>query len=267
VPMITMGRLGSMIYKARPADDAIIAMFNASKNIIHMALQDLGPCCFPNTKTALPGCVWPKKYLQALARAIYERGVDVEIALSNPGSIPGGLGPTEALYGNGWSCNDVASEIVKAIRDIGGTDDEKLRVMVQENLRLCFIRQGTKNTWNDDKTMGMHAKHFIIDDTAYYIGSQNLYVCDLAEWGILIDDKKQTQKCMNEYWNQMWENSYKEGDDGDCDVDKVMDGLDVNRDGASTFGHSRSEREQMYIQAAGNVGSLMHRRRHTEDSA
>jgi len=31
-------------------------------------------------------------------------------------------------------------------------------------------------------TMGNHSKHFIVDDIATYIGSQNLYVCDLAEW-------------------------------------------------------------------------------------
>merc|ERR1711865_1253551 len=74
--------------------------------------------------------------------------------------------------------------------------------------------------------MGMHAKHFIIDDRAYYIGSQNLYACDFAEWGILIDDPAQTKKCMTEYWNPLWKASFT---GQDCNDDNVMDGLDVDR--------------------------------------
>ncbi|CAK0852627.1 unnamed protein product [Prorocentrum cordatum] len=116
VPMITIGRYGKILLKNRPSDQAFIAMVNASKKIIRMALQDIGPCCFPGTKIALPGCTWPKPYLQALGKAILERGVDLEIAVSNPGSIPGNLSPTEALYGNGWECADVAAEIIKTIQ-------------------------------------------------------------------------------------------------------------------------------------------------------
>lgn len=77
--------------------------------------------------------------------------------------------------------------------------------------------------------MGMHAKHFIVDDTATYIGSQNLYVCDLAEWGVLIDNKEATMQMMAEYWTPMWKYSFT-GED--VDVDLVMDGLEIDRDGA-----------------------------------
>jgi phosphatidylserine/phosphatidylglycerophosphate/cardiolipin synthase-like enzyme len=258
VPMITMGRYGSLLLRARPSDDAFIAMVGASREIIRMALQDIGPCCFPGLKMALPGCTWPKRYLEALGKAIL-RGVDVEIALSNPGSIPGNLGPTEALYGNGWECADVASEIIKTIQDeVDDGDDttndhEGLRSIITENLRICYIRQGSANTWGDDKTMGMHAKHFIIDDVAYYIGSQNWYVCDLAEWGILVDDADQTRKVLQEYWNPMWQNSFRLGQD--CDVDDVLDGLDVDRDGESMAFKGYDERQRLLREAAGNFGA------------
>ena len=56
--------------------------------------------------------MWPKEYLAAIGKAIYERGVDIEMVLSNPNSIPGGLKGTEANYGNGWDCVDVAAEII-----------------------------------------------------------------------------------------------------------------------------------------------------------
>jgi len=245
VPMITMGRYGDMIRNARPSDEAFVAMFDSAKKIIHMALQDLGPITLPQVPgpVTVPGCVWPKAYLEAFGRAIWEREVDIEIAVSNPGSIPAGMSPTQACYGNGWTCEDVAAEVIKTIKDqYDDVDDDSLRKCVRENLRVCYIRESMGNKWSDGKTMGMHAKHFIIDDRAYYIGSQNLYACDLAEWGILIDDPAQTKKCMTEYWNPLWKASFT-GED--CNVGKVMDGLDVDRTGGNPGDADEETKELM----------------------
>jgi len=230
VPIITIGRHGTLVHEDRPSDDAFVAMMDSAQTVIHLALQDLGPVCIPKTKIPLPGTGWPKAYFSALGAAIWERGVDVEIALSNPGSVPGGLSPLEAAYGNGWSCNDVASEIIKTIREqFPEAEDGDLRQKVSDNLRICFIREEPGNAWEDGMSMGFHAKHFIIDDVTAYIGSQNLYVCDLAEWGVVVDDEEATKAMMEEYWTPMWNYSFT-GEDSD--VDAVMDGLDIDRDGA-----------------------------------
>eukprot|EP00581_Thalassiosira_minuscula_P020018 CAMPEP_0183714334 /NCGR_PEP_ID=MMETSP0737-20130205/8881_1 /TAXON_ID=385413 /ORGANISM="Thalassiosira miniscula, Strain CCMP1093" /LENGTH=671 /DNA_ID=CAMNT_0025943241 /DNA_START=123 /DNA_END=2138 /DNA_ORIENTATION=- len=230
IPIITVGRYGALTNVERPADDAFIAMFNSAQTIIRLALQDLGPVCIPNTKIPLPGTSWPKTYFAALGKAIWERGVDVEILLSNPASVPGSLTPLEGAYGNGWDCNDVSAELIKTIKEeFPDAEDDDLRQKVSDNLRVCFIREECGNTWEDGMTMGMHAKHFIIDDIALYIGSQNLYVCDLAEWGVVIDDEEKVKAMMDEYWNPMWEHSFT-GED--VDVDAVMDGLDIDRNGA-----------------------------------
>ena len=70
---------------------------------------------------------------------------------------------------------DVAAEIIKTITeqfpDTKDKDDE-LRKKVEDNLRVCFIRVALGSTWEDGTNIGMHAKHFIIDDKASYIGSQ-----------------------------------------------------------------------------------------------
>jgi hypothetical protein len=258
IPMISMGRYGCLLSRERPSDDAIVAMFNAAKTIIHCSLQDLGPITIMGlaTPVAVPGCVWPKAYLTAMGTAMYERGVDIEIALSNPGSVPGGLKMTDALYGNGWTCAMVASEIIKTIKETNpDADDAQLRKMVTENLRVCYIRQAKKNTWADGLTMGNHAKHFIIDNQTYYIGSQNLYICDLAEWGVLVDNKAQTKKCMDEYWNPMWKQSYL---GTDCDVQEVMDGLDVDRDGDDVEYATKEQLAQAHVQAAKSPGHDTH---------
>ena len=234
VPLISIGRQGYMFLDrtTRPSDDAILAMINSSQKIIRLVLQDLGPVCLPGSKKALPGLKWPHTYLTALGKAIYERGVDIEMVLSNPNSIPGGMKGTEANYGNGWSCVDVAAEIVKSIKKQDTeVDDAKLRSMVLDNLRICFIRHGKSSEYEDGKTIGLHSKTFFIDDVACYIGSQNLYMCDLAEWGIVVDNEEEVQKIKEEYFTPMWNNSYT-GED--VDVEKVMDGLDVDRDGEDT---------------------------------
>lgn len=245
VPLISIGRQGTIVRKSRPSDDAILAMINSSKKIIRMTLQDLGPVCIPGSKVALPGLKWPKAYLAAIGKAIYERGVDVEIVLSNPNSIPGGLNGTEANYGNGWDCVDVAAEIVKRIqKQYTKVDDEKLRAMIAENLRICFIRHDKQAQYADGKSIGLHSKHFIVDDTCCYIGSQNLYMCDLAEWGVVIDSEEEVKKIMDDYFIPMWTSSYT-GED--VDVQKVMDGLKVNRDGAGKIfgGHNDAAAQQL----------------------
>jgi len=84
--------------------------------------------------------------------------------------------------------------------------------------------------WEQKQVIANHAKFFIVDDLCYYIGSQNLYIANLAEWGIIVDDEAQTRKVLEEYWRPMWNCSYKK-DPPDCNVDEVMNGLDINRDG------------------------------------
>merc|ERR1719422_2903374 len=125
-------------------------MFDSAQEIIHMALQDLGPITLPGIPgpTPVPGCVWPQAYLKAFGRAIWEREVDVEIVLSNPGSIPDNLSPTEANYGNGWSCADVAAEIIRTIKDqFSDVEDDDLREKVRDNLRVCFLKQNHSTVW------------------------------------------------------------------------------------------------------------------------
>jgi hypothetical protein len=163
VPVITMGRYGVIMKEARPSDDAFVAMLDSAQHIIRLTLQDLGPVCLPGTKLALPGCTWPHEYLGALARVIWTRGVDVEIVLCNPASIPGDLSPAEACYGNGWSCVDVAAEIIKSIqKQFPDAHDGDLRLKVENNLRLCMLKSPRGgSSYKDGGTLGLHCKLFV----------------------------------------------------------------------------------------------------------
>jgi hypothetical protein len=165
--------------------------------------------------------------------------------------MPDGLGPLDACYGNGWSCVDVAAEIIKRIKkQFPQADDASLRKKVEDNLRVCFIRHAKTNTYKSGMTIGNHTKHFIIDGITSYTGSQNLYVCDLAEWGVVIDDATVTKKIMDDFWYPLWEASYT-GED--CDVNAVMDGLKIERDGERVNAFTLEGRNKLEQAAAGNA--------------
>jgi len=235
-PIITMGRYGAILKTKRPSDDAFIAMFHAAEHSIRCALQDLGPVCVPHTKLAAPGTGWPTNNLNALAYVMWTKGVDVEIVLSNPVSIPNPPQPIGNQYGNGWECVDVASELIKCIKGQFPTAlDSKLREVVEDNLRVCYLKCPRGGSYySDGGTLGLHSKYFIIDDRTCYIGSQNLYKCDLAEWGVVIDDIAAVTSIKNQYWDPMWQVSYTQCD---CDVDQVMDGLDIRRHSVAEAAH------------------------------
>ena len=140
-------------------------------------------------------------------------------------------------------CVDVASELIKCIQaQFPDAPDDKLRETVQDNLRVCFLRcpKGGCN-YSDGASLGLHSKHFIIDDVCTYIGSQNLYTCDLAEWGVVIDSPEAVGDIKEQYWDPLWKVSY---DKDDCDVDKVMDGLGIDRAAISRLTMTKYELEQ-----------------------
>eukprot|EP00929_Paragymnodinium_shiwhaense_P122078 TRINITY_DN9461_c0_g1_i1.p1 TRINITY_DN9461_c0_g1~~TRINITY_DN9461_c0_g1_i1.p1 ORF type:complete len:776 (+),score=186.07 TRINITY_DN9461_c0_g1_i1:79-2406(+) len=240
VPMITCGRYGALhkcSATANPSDSAIIAMLGSAQEIIRMSLQDLGPPAIPMPGggiRGIPGSRWPHEYLKPIGIAIYDRGVDVEIVLSQPSSCPGDCNPLMANYGNGWTATDVASEIIQAIQQARpDADDEKLRQTVRENLRVTFLKVSKDiDTWPDGARIGNHAKFFMIDDKGYYIGSQNLYIANLGEWGVFVDSEEATKQMREEYWDPMWEYSFRP-DMNEVDVDLVMDSMGVQRDADS----------------------------------
>ncbi len=171
VKMLALGRYGKIRGNdVRSADDAIIAMFDAAKGSIRLLLQDLGPVNKTVVGKKLVYKGWPKNYMKALAGAIFVRGVDVEIILSNPGA-----GEDRGNYSNGWSCEEVAAEITKImIEEYPDATEEQMKEKVANNLRICFIKNKKGSTWESDNNVGLHSKFFIIDDVCTYVGSQNL---------------------------------------------------------------------------------------------
>lgn len=231
VPIISVGRqggLGGPPSTIWPSDDAILEMLRSAKSSMRFTIQDFGPMKVPGVPLG-----WPKHYLTAIGVAMFERNVKVDMVLSNPHAFPGNfadLGPVQqriGVYGYGYTVSDVASELIKAMQEhyLDDIDDAKLRAVIRENLRMCYIKHNKRTTFEDGNPIGLHSKHWIVDDKACYIGSQNLYESgNIADWGLVIDHEEEVLKIKNEYFVPMWRNSYT-GED--VDLDKVMDDLKV----------------------------------------
>jgi hypothetical protein len=152
------------------------------------------------------------------------------------------------MYGNGWTCVDVAAELIKTVLRqypiAAKLNSAKLRQKVSTQIRVSYLRGPDGSChWpgaGKNSTRAFHAKHFIVDGRAFYIGSQNLYISDLAEWGVVVDDRASTEKVLTDFWTPLWERSYRPED---CDVQAVMDGLRVGRDGESPMFMSASTRK------------------------
>lgn len=266
-PIISMGRYGSLHEKAsqaNPSDSAIVAMIDSAQKYIRMSLQDLGPLTMPvpgkKSLTAIPGGVWPAAYLRALGLALV-RGVHIEIIVSNPFACPGSLNPLTANYGNGWTCQNVCSEIIGALikaRPTAKDNGNELRSLIKSHLQVSTISVvGNKTTWDSGATLGNHAKFFMVDDQAYYIGSQNLYIANLAEWGVIIDCAQQCEVVKEQYWNPMWENSWMQTEE--VDLDEIMNGLKVNRDGIDPETATPEQKTEMLkAQRQHGFGSDLH---------
>jgi len=255
VAMISCGRLAAIHEEEdaqipstgyNPSDSALLAMICAARKSLKFSIQDVGPVC-----KDLPGVGlwsplgWPTEFLAALGSAMCQRGVDVEIILSGPGCKG---------YGYGWTCTDVAVELVKVVRGLQGVSDEQVRVMLDLNLRMCYMRSsGGQCDW-PGQACGNHAKFFIVDDKTYYMGSQNLYKCDLAEWGVIVDDKKETDRIMEAYWMPAWEASYKQN--RDCNLDAIFEKLSVSSVSPNLADLSDEEREAWFLaEEAAGLGS------------
>ena len=197
--VISVGRLGAI--GANSADTALVALVRAAKKTLRLSQQDLGPV----KKLGVSLNSWPEAVMNAIIGAM-GRGVEVDLALSNLSSTPGGVSPLTTSYSNGWSLADVAkkfSALAHAHPELlpANTDVDAL---ICDKLHLANLRSSAAITWPDGGKLASHAKLIIVDDRTFYLGSQNLYVANLAEYGFIVDDQNATRAVLREYYEPMF---------------------------------------------------------------
>lgn len=205
----SLGRLGDI--GPNVADSAIIRALEAADDSIKLSVQDLGPLQLG----PLESYAWPTSLLDVFARAITD-GVDVEILMTTPVVENGGGSGDEAAYSNGWSKRDTIDRIEERLQlsPMWLPDAMTARDVICEHLSVASLRPYEEETWPGGTVYANHAKSFFVDDRAFYIGSQNLYPADLAEFGYLIDDRDAAKTLLDNYWDPLWDSSKPTVDDG-----------------------------------------------------
>ncbi len=211
IPVVSLGRLGLIdregILDPAPSDDAMLAAIQAAQSSLRFALQDLGPVK-DGAIVDVPGIGeldlsygWPVGLMETVAWRALD-GVEVQLVVSETGA---------GAYSYGWT----KRELLEAWRDTL-EDDAALHAAVLEQypsatdflcerVALASPRvNDTDETWSDGSAMGLHSKLWIVDDRAFYIGSQNLYISNLFEWGLLVDDPALTADVLAIQWEPLW---------------------------------------------------------------
>jgi phosphatidylserine/phosphatidylglycerophosphate/cardiolipin synthase-like enzyme len=242
--MLALGRLGYGLAKEfsmatnASVSARLIALCSATKQI-RVSQQSLY-----FTATHLDGG-YDFYTLWALVKAM-EAGVTVQIVLSNDvplseggyaGNLPTCLTALTSLYiadrmgvyrpranprredGFGWAeagltCPQAGLPVTVS-RVPTPSEYKPYLTELQSKLSVALLYYApNRNYWQTKAKKipaGNHAKVYIIDDTHFYVGSDNLYLSGtshgLQEYGHLIEGQTETRKFIADYWDKLWQNS------------------------------------------------------------
>jgi phosphatidylserine/phosphatidylglycerophosphate/cardiolipin synthase-like enzyme len=207
VSILAVGRLGAGITKdfANQSDLARDLMLGAAKHTIRIAQQDLG------FTFARADRLFPESNLERIVAFLMKGEGDVYIVLSNDSSVGGSGFP----YWNDVTLKDLARHLREMVQGRLEARDPKLRYEIRkgpdpanellcEHVHLAPFRFGPDQKWPDGKTFATHMKLWMIDDRAFYIGSDNMYPVNLQEYGYIVDDRKAASELLDAYWNPLW---------------------------------------------------------------
>jgi phosphatidylserine/phosphatidylglycerophosphate/cardiolipin synthase-like enzyme len=175
-----------------PGEIALRALIMSAHRSVFLSQQDLLSCVGGN----LVEPKFDERVFAALSTKVAER-VPVTIVLSNP----------KTSYSNDYSPGEVASTLTDFIAAQQRTSLANARSMVCSDVRLTTIRSIDRPTWPNGSLFRNHAKVVAVDDSAFYIGSENLYPARLQELGFIVESQAASATLRSEYLEPLWRES------------------------------------------------------------
>ncbi|MER5564112.1 phospholipase [Streptomyces sp. NPDC002506] len=197
-----------------PDQTALRTLIAAARTNIVLSQQDLNGMRSPIGD--MPS--YDVRLFDILAAKLNE-GVKVRIAISTPG--------------NEYNYSNIASfeEIRRPLRErlalhLGGdgpAHHELAESKMRAHLQLASVANaapvaeqdgkdpgdgtGSKGRWADGKTCANHSKLVAVDDTAFYIGSKNLYPAWLQDHGYIVEDRAASRQLREHLLDPQWKYS------------------------------------------------------------
>jgi phosphatidylserine/phosphatidylglycerophosphate/cardiolipin synthase-like enzyme len=157
---------------------------------------------------------YDEQFIAAVASAV-TRGVNVDVVISDPDTRTG--------Y-SGFGIEDTAKKLFEAIAKVSGKHGAELVSLCTKQVHIAVLRFCDKSAgappdyWKWQYQNGKrqspanHAKVYIVDDSLFYVGSDNAYSPDSAfpnpegfqEFGYIISGQEETKRFIENYWAKLW---------------------------------------------------------------
>jgi phosphatidylserine/phosphatidylglycerophosphate/cardiolipin synthase-like enzyme len=208
VPILAVGRMGAGITKdfANQSELARDLMLGAAQHDIRIAQQDLG------FMLGRADPLFPESTIDRLIDFLQRRDGHIYIVLSNLGAA----GDTGSSYSNDVPLKAVAKHLRAALQARYERRDpfwryemrrgpDPINAVLCERVHLAPFRFGPDASWPGGKSIANHAKFWMVDERAFYIGSDNMYPVNLQEFGYIVDDGKAAREVIDAYWTPLWQ--------------------------------------------------------------
>ncbi|MBN0047105.1 phospholipase [Streptomyces actuosus] len=175
-----------------PEESALRALIASARDHVEISQQDLNSTCPP-----LPR--YDVRLYDTLAAQL-AKGVKVRIIVSDPAN--------RGLIGSGGysqikSLTEISDTLRKRLALATGSSAAADRVMCA-NLQLASFRAADSGTWADGKPYALHHKLISVDDSAFYIGSKNLYPSWLQDFGYIVEDGAAARQLKRDLLDPEW---------------------------------------------------------------
>jgi phosphatidylserine/phosphatidylglycerophosphate/cardiolipin synthase-like enzyme len=212
LPILGVGRMGAGITNdfANQSELARDLMFGAARREIRIVQQDLG------FGLGRADTLFPDSAIDRLIDFMRQGRGDIYVVLSNLGS----KGKSGSTYSNDVTPMTLARHLRSEVqRRVEARDPlsrweirrgaDPVNAMLCEHLHLAPYRFGPDETWPGGIPIANHAKFWMVDGRAFYVGSDNMYPVNLQEYGYIVDDARAAQELTDAYWTPLWQWSSK----------------------------------------------------------
>jgi len=212
LPVLAVGRMGAGITGsfANQSELARDLMLGAARHEIRIVQQDLG------FGLGRADTLFPDSAIDRLVDFLRQGRGDIYIVLSNLGA----KGKSGSTYSNDVSMMTLAHHLRQEVQRRFEARDplsryeirrgpDLVNAMLCDHVHLAPYRFGPDASWPGGIPLATHAKLWMIDGRAFYIGSDNMYPVNLQEFGYVVDDAKAAQELTDAYWAPLWQWSSK----------------------------------------------------------
>ncbi|WP_170201569.1 phospholipase [Actinocorallia herbida] len=174
-----------------PDANALRALVAAAKKKIVLSQQDInGFAAFP-----LYHALYDVRFLDVLAaKMTADTPVKVRIVISNPGAPD---------YSNIPDLRYPVAALLSRVALKTGSMDHAHRVL-SAHLQLAPLRVGDEATWPGGYKYRLHTKIVLVDDTAFYVGSRNVYPDTTQDHGFIIEDAAAAKQLCTAFLDKQW---------------------------------------------------------------